>query len=55
MARLGRHGDLQCAAFATGNTRLAAWRAPHFGHGIAVAFVYDGANVAKQAIADNAS
>jgi hypothetical protein len=55
MALLGRHRDLQCAAFATGATRMAGWRAPQLGHGIAVAFVYDGANVAKQALADNAS
>ena len=55
MSRLGRHRDLQSPAFTAGHTLWAQQRAPHFGHGIAVAFVYDGANVAKQALADNAS
>ena len=55
MARLGRHGDLQCAAFAAGDTLWAQRRVDHFGHGIALGFVYDAAKVAKQALADNAS
>jgi hypothetical protein len=55
MARLCRHGNLQTAAFTSGNPNVVARRLHHFGHGFAPTFVYDGRKVAKQAQSDNAS